>query len=60
MTKCKLVFSRTETDCVTNTWTAIKTIEVELPFDNAPIGWEKWQLIGAEWPEALDDTTKAT
>ena len=50
MTKCKLVFARTETDGVANTWTAIKTIDIELPFDN-PTDWKQWQLIGAEWTE---------
>ena len=50
MSKVRLVFARTETDNVTNTWTAVKTVEVELPFENATHGWEKWQLIGAEWP----------
>lgn len=51
MSKVRLVFARTETDNVTNTWTAVKTVEVELPFENAQFGWDKWQLIGAEWPE---------
>ena len=51
MSKVRLVFARTETDNVTNTWTAVKTVEVELPFENATHGWEKWQLIGAEWPQ---------
>jgi hypothetical protein len=49
MSEVRLVFARTETDGVTNTWTAIKTVEVDLPFENAVGGWEQWQLIGAEW-----------
>lgn len=49
MSKARLVFARTETDNVSTTWTAVKTVEVELPFENAAHGWEKWQLIGAEW-----------
>lgn len=49
MSKARLVFARTETDNVANTWLAMKTVEVELPFENAAHGWEQWQLIGAEW-----------
>lgn len=51
MSKVKLVFARTETDNVSTAWTAVKTVEIELPFENAQYGFEKWQLIGAEWPE---------
>ena len=55
MSKVRLVFARTETDNVTNTWTAVKTVEVELPFENDDThGWEKWQLIGAEWPQEAE------
>ena len=49
MSEVRLVFARTETDGVTNTWTAIKTVEVDLPFENAVGNPEQWQLIGAEW-----------
>lgn len=48
-------YARTETDNVTNAWTAVKTVEVELPFENATHGWEKWQLIGAEWPQEAEE-----
>ena len=43
MSKVRLVFARTETDNVTNTVTAVKTVEVELLFENATHGRE-WQL----------------
>ena len=49
MSDVRLVFARTETDSVTNTWTAIKTVEIDLPFENAVGKAEQWQLIGAEW-----------
>lgn len=48
--KVRLVFARTESDNVATTWTAVKTIEIELPFENAIDGGGQWQLIGAEWP----------
>ena len=54
MSKVRLVFARAETDNVTNTWTAVKMVEVELPFENATYGWEKWHLIGAEWPQEAE------
>ena len=54
MSKVWLVFARTETDNVTNTWTAVKPVEVALPFESATHGWEKWQLIGAEWPQEAE------
>ena len=54
MSKVRLVFARTETDNVANIWTAVKTVEVELPFENATHGWEAWQLIGAEWPQEAE------
>lgn len=49
MKTVRLVFARTETDNVANTWTALKTVEVELPFDNEVGSFDQWQLIGAEW-----------
>ena len=51
MSKVRLVFARTETDGVDNTWTGVKTVDIDLPFDNPALGWDKWQLIGAEWPQ---------
>ena len=54
MSKALLVFARTETDNVANIWTAVKTVEVELPFENATHGCEKWQLIGVEWPQEAE------
>lgn len=43
----KLILTRTEYDPVT-AWTAIKTVEVEIPLDKQ----NGWQVIGAEWPES--------
>ena len=47
--KIKLVLARTEYDPQT-TWTAIKTVEVEILLDKQ----DGWQVIGAEW-EAGDE-----
>lgn len=44
--KIKLVLTRTEYDPQT-AWTAIKTVEVEVPFEKQ----DGWNVIGAEWPE---------
>lgn len=44
--KIKLILGRTEYDPCT-AWTAIKTIEVEIPVNIQ----DGWNVIGAEWPQ---------
>lgn len=44
--KIKLVLAKTEHD-YTNVWTAIKTVEVEIPLERQ----NGWEVIGAIWPE---------
>ena len=51
--KIKLILARTEWDNATLTWTATKTVEVEIPLDKQ----DGWQVIGAEW-EAGDNGGK--
>lgn len=46
--KIKLILARTESDNVSVSWTAIKTIEVEIPLEKQ----DYWQVIGAEWEVA--------
>lgn len=56
MTKVRLVFGRTESDNVNLAWTGIKSVVIELPFENDGISFDKWQLLGAEW---IDDPQDA-
>lgn len=43
--KIKLILARTESDNVSVAWTAIKTVEIEIPLEEQ----NDWQVIGAEW-----------
>ncbi len=53
--RMRLVFTRTEWDNISTAWTASKTHEVTLPFDNKGGDWHHgWNLTGSEWLE--DDT----
>ena len=61
MNKIRLVFNRTGWDGFEVMWTEVKTVEIELPFDNPERGdFGKGELVGGEWLVAADDQTGGT